>query len=52
MAAQVMDFGWVQFTEAKILAEFIKTDAYKMEVRPADKWLLGSCSPVPATLDT
>ncbi len=32
-----MDFGWVQFTEAKILAEYIKTDAYKMEVRPASK---------------
>ena len=29
---QVMDFGWVQFTEAKILSEYIKTDAYKMEV--------------------
>lgn len=31
---QVMDFGYPQFTEAKILSEFIKTDAYKMEVSP------------------
>lgn len=30
--AQVMDYGYPQFTEAKILSEFIKTDAYKMEV--------------------
>ena len=30
---QVMDYGYPQFTEAKILSEFIKTDAYKMEVR-------------------
>lgn len=29
---QVMDYGFPQFTEAKILSEFIKTDAYKMEV--------------------
>ena len=29
---QVMDYGYPQFTEAKILSEFIKTDAYKMEV--------------------
>ena len=27
-----MDFGYPQYTEAKILSEFIKTDAYKMEV--------------------
>ena len=27
-----MDFGYPQFTEAKILSEYIKTDAYKMEV--------------------
>jgi Adaptor complexes medium subunit family len=27
-----MDFGYPQFTEAKILSEFIKTDAHKMEV--------------------
>lgn len=27
-----MDFGFPQFTEAKILSEFIKTDAYRMEV--------------------
>ncbi|KAL6756488.1 Mu1-adaptin [Haematococcus lacustris] len=33
---EVMDYGFPQFTEAKILNEFIKTDAYKMEtaVRP------------------
>ena len=31
-AVQVMDFGYPQFTEAKILSEFIKTDAHKMEV--------------------
>jgi hypothetical protein len=30
---QVMDFGHPQFTEAKILSEYIKTDAYKMAVR-------------------
>jgi AP-1 complex subunit mu len=30
---EVMDFGYPQFTEAKILSEFIKTDAYKMEVQ-------------------
>eukprot|EP00894_Picocystis_sp_ML_P002167 jgi/Pico_ML_1/52684/g3357.t1 len=29
---EVMDFGYPQYTEAKILSEFIKTDAYKMEV--------------------
>ena len=29
-----MDHGFPQFTEAKILSEYIKTDAYKMEVRP------------------
>lgn len=28
---EVMDYGFPQFTEAKILTEFIKTDAYKME---------------------
>ncbi|MEW5299053.1 MAG: hypothetical protein WDW36_002103 [Sanguina aurantia] len=28
---EVMDFGYPQFTEAKILSEFIKTDAYKLE---------------------
>ena len=27
-----MDYGFPQFTEAKILSEYIKTDAYKMEV--------------------
>ncbi|KAK9916309.1 hypothetical protein WJX75_001084 [Coccomyxa subellipsoidea] len=30
---EVMDYGYPQFTEAKILSEFIKTDAYKMEVQ-------------------
>ena len=30
---QVMDFGYPQFTEAKILSEYIKTDAHKMEVK-------------------
>jgi hypothetical protein len=30
-----MDFGYPQFTEAKILSEFIKTDAHKMEVTTA-----------------
>ena len=29
---QVMDFGYPQFTEGKILSEFIKTDAHRMEV--------------------
>ncbi|XP_065874989.1 AP-1 complex subunit mu-2-like isoform X2 [Euphorbia lathyris] len=29
---EIMDFGFPQYTEAKILSEFIKTDAYKMEV--------------------
>lgn len=27
-----MDFGYPQFTEGKILSEFIKTDAHRMEV--------------------
>lgn len=27
-----MDFGYPQYTEATILREFIKTDAYRMEV--------------------
>ena len=27
-----MDFGHPQFTEAKILSEYIKTDAYRMAV--------------------
>ena len=31
---QVMDHGFPQFTEAKILSEYIKTDAHKMEVCP------------------
>lgn len=30
---EVMDFGYPQFTEAKILAEYIKTDAHRMEVQ-------------------
>ncbi|KAJ0506969.1 putative clathrin adaptor, mu subunit, Longin-like domain superfamily, AP complex, mu/sigma subunit [Helianthus annuus] len=29
---EMMDFGYPQFTEATILSEFIKTDAYRMEV--------------------
>uniref|UniRef100_A0A2N9GUZ0 MHD domain-containing protein n=1 Tax=Fagus sylvatica TaxID=28930 RepID=A0A2N9GUZ0_FAGSY len=29
---EMMDFGFPQYTEAKILSEFIKTDAYRMEV--------------------
>ncbi|KAJ7956200.1 AP-1 complex subunit mu-2 [Quillaja saponaria] len=29
---EVMDFGFPQYTEARILSEFIKTDAYRMEV--------------------
>ncbi|KAL5715778.1 AP-1 complex subunit mu-2 [Ranunculus cassubicifolius] len=29
---EMMDFGYPQFTETKILSEFIKTDAYRMEV--------------------
>ena len=29
---EMMDFGYLQYTEAKILSEFIKTDAYKMEI--------------------
>ena len=29
---EVCDFGYPQFTEAKILQEYIKTDAYKMEI--------------------
>lgn len=30
---EMMDFGYPQFTEAKILSEFIKTDAYRMQVQ-------------------
>ena len=38
-----MDFGHPQFTEAKILSEYIKTDAYRMAVRLAG-WAAGvSC---------
>ncbi|XP_024529599.1 AP-1 complex subunit mu-2 [Selaginella moellendorffii] len=29
---EMMDFGYPQFTEANILSEFIKTDAYKIEI--------------------
>jgi AP-1 complex subunit mu len=29
---EMCDFGFPQFTEAKILQEYIKTDAYKMEI--------------------
>lgn len=28
----MMDFGYPQYTEARILSEFIKTDAYRLEV--------------------
>lgn len=28
---EIMDNGYPQYTEAKILSEFIKTDAYRME---------------------
>ncbi|KAG6386552.1 hypothetical protein SASPL_151718 [Salvia splendens] len=28
---EIMDFGYPQYTEAKILSEFIKTDVYRME---------------------
>ncbi|KAI8475358.1 MAG: Mu1-adaptin [Monoraphidium minutum] len=31
---EVMDYGYPQFTEARILSEYIKTDAYRMEVAP------------------
>mmetsp|Transcript_34508 Transcript_34508/g.76668 ORF Transcript_34508/g.76668 Transcript_34508/m.76668 type:complete len:426 (-) Transcript_34508:874-2151(-) len=31
---EVMDYGYPQFTEAKILTEYIKTDAYKLEAAP------------------
>jgi AP-1 complex subunit mu len=30
---EVMDFGYPQFTEAQILSEYIKVDAYKMAVQ-------------------
>lgn len=30
---EVMDWGYPQFTEAKILSEYIKTDAYRMAVQ-------------------
>ncbi|CAF2075759.1 hypothetical protein Bca4012_089656 [Brassica carinata] len=29
---EMMDFGYPQYTEARILSEFIKTDAYRLEV--------------------
>ncbi|GBG85633.1 hypothetical protein CBR_g40361 [Chara braunii] len=29
---EMMDFGYPQYTEARILSEFIKTDSYRMEV--------------------
>lgn len=29
---EMMDFGYPQYTEAAILSEFIKTDAYRLEV--------------------
>jgi len=34
---EMMDFGHPQYTEAKILSEFIKTDAYRMEVTQQKK---------------
>ena len=34
---EMMDFGYPQYTEAKILSEFIKTDAYRMEVTQPKK---------------
>ena len=37
---QVMDYGYPQFTEAQILAEFIKTDAHRMEVQPSHYMLV------------
>jgi len=30
---EVMDYGYPQFTEGKILSEFIKTDAHRMEIQ-------------------
>ena len=29
---EVMDFGYPQFTEAKIMSDYIKTDAHKADV--------------------
>ena len=31
---EVMDFGFPQFTEAVVLSEYIKVNAYKMAVQP------------------
>ncbi|KAG5240787.1 AP-1 complex [Salix suchowensis] len=36
---EMMDFGYPQYTEAKILSEFIKTDAYRMETSQGLPWL-------------
>ena len=44
-----MDFGYPQFTEAKILSEYIKTDAHKMEVRYSTTALLTSLDWCPAS---
>lgn len=41
-----MDYGYPQFTEAQILAEFIKTDAYKMEASAAN-YPLSECATSP-----
>lgn len=32
---EMMDYGFPQFTEAKILSEFIKTDAHKVRGSPS-----------------
>jgi len=34
---EIMDFGYPQFTEAKILSEFIKTDSYRLELSATPK---------------
>lgn len=34
---EIMDFGYPQFTEAKILSEFIKTDSYRLELSSTPK---------------
>jgi hypothetical protein len=53
-----MDYGYPQFTEAKILAEYIKTDAYRMEVCVFGGWGLervgrgvGKCAGAPVTTE-
>ena len=49
---QVMDYGYPQFTEAQILAEFIKTDAHKMEVGVPSSVEAGSAAAVHHLLPT